>query len=345
MALPPPPSYDDVATLEPLTPSAPPSDLNTRMIQPAPAPLMQSRFPAHATILELELSHENGVEAVNIDTLPSTSDTNARPPPPAYDDLTCCSGIKRDKHLLCLFLTIINWALIACYVIIPDFHKNISLAAFILLAAMPYALYLYECYKSSTAAYIKEKHTDNEVDAMIQKSRSSPPLFKLTIQNYHMEKRKTTRTVSNGRGGRRTETETTTYRQNTHYAESVFPIRQWRDDCPRFEPPSYDVTKMHFKPDFTFEDAALKRFKQFKAHFLSVNIQDVSYDFNFVETVDCPQYQERVLCLREGASVPCSARRGVYWFLSLLTLSWFARAHLSATTGHFDFPMSKTIIN
>eukprot|EP00045_Choanoeca_perplexa_P004533 m.38932 g.38932 ORF g.38932 m.38932 type:complete len:336 (-) comp12624_c0_seq1:385-1392(-) len=136
--------------------------------------------------------------------------------PPAYgDDLSCWNGVKRDRHLLCLVLSLGLWTILILRIVVATGNADgdttrffTNPGAFYGLFFGVYALYLLECGLSGTFAFLRNRMSEHEAGDKVHGMRSTPPSIRFTIQNYHYETRTRTRSVSDGNGGTRTETYT-----------------------------------------------------------------------------------------------------------------------------------------
>ena len=132
--------------------------------------------------------------------------------PPAYGDDLGCAGIKRDRHLVCAFLTLGLWVILLLKLLSVE---NVASAdvehffdddgSFYGLFFGVYALYLLECVLSGTHSFLRHRHGQDGAESTVFNLRRTPPTIHWSIQNYHYETRHRSRTVTDSNGNKRTE--------------------------------------------------------------------------------------------------------------------------------------------
>ena len=123
-------------------------------------------------------------------TGPSAPGEQTQELPPAYaDDVTCWEGVKRDRHLLSMLLTLGLWTVLILRIVVllgaadqgtTDFFTNP--AAFLGVFFGIYALYLIECGCSGTHAYLRNRMSEHEAGNRVHAMRSTPPTIRFSIQ-------------------------------------------------------------------------------------------------------------------------------------------------------------------
>eukprot|EP00730_Choanoeca_flexa_P002754 TRINITY_DN11163_c0_g1_i1.p3 TRINITY_DN11163_c0_g1~~TRINITY_DN11163_c0_g1_i1.p3 ORF type:complete len:356 (+),score=21.00 TRINITY_DN11163_c0_g1_i1:2672-3739(+) len=330
-------------------PTAPPAPAATMPTGPYSTPAYQE-IPVTPSMQSSQSTVP--VEHPVMATAPSAPDDGNLELPPAYaDDLSCWNGVKRDRHLICALLTLGLWTMLLLKLLVEtkqiddqgtiDFFTNFG--SFLGTFFGIYAMYLIECSCSGTYSFLRNRQSDSDAGDAIHRVRNTPPSIRFTIQNYHYETRVRTRSVSDGNGGTRTETYTERVRVNTHFASLDYQVQLWRDGCHPYSPPSYDITKTSMTKHFTFTPTAQQRHDWTKQQFIRTHHTDTHYDFKIHEHVQ--GFKKRMLTFRETAVLPRSAQPRYFWLLSVLTLSWFVRAHLSAQTGRYHYPIIKVLVD
>ena len=214
-----------------------------------------------------------------------------------------------------------------------DFNE--SAGAVVLMTLCPCALCCNPLGKAASAFGAGDSGKLSGLPAVLSyvtTCRETNATYFWSIQNYHMETR--TRTVSDGKGGTRTET----YQQrvNTHYAQTSGTLA------------TRDLSKA-FVPHMRKRNCALRsnlvvrvnaEYERRKAMFYAANRRDVQQEYRDIRSL--PGLKETALCewADDGKEDPCWASQGCC-ILSTITCSavcWFMamRDYMAADSYTFD---------
>eukprot|EP00039_Didymoeca_costata_P032350 m.37462 g.37462 ORF g.37462 m.37462 type:complete len:410 (+) comp9318_c0_seq2:300-1529(+) len=256
---------------------------------------------------------------------------------PAYkDDIGFFAGVRRDGHLVALFLTMMVYGLLAIY-----FSGLLSLlerspqefhAAFFVL----YGVYMIENLGSETSGYLwRLTGGDDDARVYVRKMLETPPWVRWTINCYHFSNERSE--VDSPMQASATGTKIKTFAATHEYR-----LEGCQDDSPLVLFTSHQICKMQFQKTKIWRDTdALLRYETAKNEFVQQNNKDLHYEI--IEQWGIPGFIDKLLVVRNGNKLPFWIGWGVFVLAAVAGMGFWYRTFLSSRTGNRTFTFKKVI--
>eukprot|EP01059_Diplonema_ambulator_P014543 TRINITY_DN25455_c0_g1_i1.p1 TRINITY_DN25455_c0_g1~~TRINITY_DN25455_c0_g1_i1.p1 ORF type:complete len:265 (+),score=46.72 TRINITY_DN25455_c0_g1_i1:70-864(+) len=192
-------------------------------------------------------------------------------------------------------------------------------------AGVTYALYLVTCLKSPVYVYMCNIKALEEAEAALRGMHDAAPGIRLELVSYAANDQVKGPALN-----------------ATHNAEESFSYGSCSDLSTPVFLESRSIVALHIpKPQIVMDHSTRAAYDAHKANFITTNDKDTFYDF--AESIDLPNYQERMLVT--SASAPWWIGKTPYVISTVLMLAPLYRLALYMTIHHVRHTIVKSLTN